>query len=192
MIKLIDILLEEESVDATTVLSPLASLADEIEDVLQQASKEGQADKQAQNEAILTTTALILAIPGIIKTTAKIIGIIAKKAGIDLKKKRTPAWHKIVEETAERVDSYLDKPFNTILKPFVSDDQKRKKIANILKALTLIGMSVAGSINPSDITKVKSVLSNLVGETTTEALQTAYERGGPQLVSTLKNLFTNA
>lgn len=188
MIKLIDILLEEESVDPTTVLSPLASLPDEIGDVLQQASEEGQ---QTQNEAVLTTAALILAIPGIIKTTAKIIGIVTKKAGLNLKKKGTPAWHKIVEETAERIDSYLDKPFNTILKPFVSDDQKRKKIANILKALTLIGMSVAGSINPGDIANVKTVLSKLIGEADAEVLQTAYERGGPQLASTLRSLFTS-
>ncbi len=182
MIKLTDILREireGEEID----LSPLASLPGEIEDELEQASTN-------QNEAVLTTIALAAAMPGIVKSTAKIAEIIAKKSGIDLRKKKNPAWYKVVGETADKVDNYLDTPFKKILQPFIKDDSKRAKAANILKAVTLIGMSAAGSIDPNTIANVKSTLSDLVGATASEALQTAYERGGPAVTSTVKDIIT--
>lgn len=183
MIKLIDILKEAEGeqVNQSVLAKALAELPGGIEDDLEQASTN-------QNEAVLTTIALAAAMPGIVKTTAKIAGIIAKKSGIDLRKRKNPAWYKVVEATADKVDSYLDTPFKKILQPFVKDDQKRAKAANILKAITLIGMSFAGSINPGDITNVKSALNNLVGTSTAEALQAAYEHGGPQLTNTVKGI----
>lgn len=182
MIKLIDILkeIEDEQIDLSALTQLLPG---KIKDNLKQASA-------SQNEAVLTTIALAAAMPGIIKTTAKIAEIIAKKSGIDLRKRKNPAWYKVVQATADRVDDYLDTPFRKILQPFITDDQKRAEAANLLKAITLIGMSLAGSINPKDIANVKAALTALVGSSTSEALQVAYEHGGPHLTATVKSLLT--
>ena len=176
MIKLIDILkeIEDEQID----VSALKYLGPEIEKEL-----------NSQNEVVGTSIALLaLAMPGMVKATAKIAGIIAKKSG--LKVAKSPAWYEVVQAAAEKVDSYLDAPFNKMLEPFIDDDQKRAKAANIFKAVALIGTSFAGAVDPGSIATVKSTLSDLVGNSTSEVLQTAYEKGAPELTKAVKELVT--
>ena len=80
MIKLADILkeIEDEQID----LSALADLPGEIGDELKQASAN-------QNEAVLTTIALVAAMPGIVKTTAKLQGIKQRKQASTYERKKT-------------------------------------------------------------------------------------------------------
>jgi hypothetical protein len=143
MIKLADILKE---VEAEPVITDLNYLDDEIKKAIENAPK---------NEVIGTIT-FALAVPGIINAIMKIIEIIAKKSGINLKKKNDPAWYKIIGKVTEEIDNYIDAPFRFMLKPFISDNAKREKIAKLLKAATLTLLVIYGVIYGAvDITKIK-------------------------------------
>ena len=114
MIKLIDILSEIEDDKANSISAEIGQKLDDIfKDELNKASKQ-------QNEAILTTIALIAAIPGFLKAISKIAENISRKQGIDLKKDNK-SWYKVLYNFADKIDDYIDTPFKFILKLLVKD-----------------------------------------------------------------------
>ena len=156
MIKLNDILLEiQEDQTADKIANEIGNLMDDI------LNKE--LTNQQQNEALLTTTALILALPGIINSMIKIPQAIAKKyyKGFDLSKKDPKAWYNVLEKYTEKIDSYIGKPFDIVLKPIIKDNIKRKKVVNVLKALSIITMAIAGSVDISKAGNLTSYIKNL-------------------------------
>ena len=167
-------------------LSALSTLDDEIKKALEAAAKE----EGSTNEAILTITLIAAAVPGIIQAVMKIIGVIAKKNGIQLDK-GDPKWYKIIGDAAGQVDDYLDSPFNFMLRPFVRDSIKRAKYAKILKAVTLTLMSISALADPSKIKDTTSLIKSLAPDIGGELIQAIGEKNSSNIGKMLKVAFNN-
>jgi hypothetical protein len=176
MIKLIHIV--EEIQNDQIDLSDLKSISTIVDNEIEKASKQS-------NEAILTTAALTLAIPGILNGISKIAEIIAKKSGIDLRKK-DPSWYTVLGKITEKIDDYLDTPFNFMLKSFIQDNTKRQKVSKILKAITLSVMAIIGSVDINSIKNTTSLISNLAPEIKNELIQAIADRSLPKLTQIAK------
>ena len=176
MIKLLHIV-EEIQMDQID-LSDLKSISTIVDDEIEKASKQS-------NEVILSTAALVLAIPGILNGISKIAGIIAKKSGIDLRKKDS-SWYIALGKITEKIDDYLDTPFNFILKSFIQDNTKRQKVSKVLKALTLTMMAIMGAVDINSMKSTTSLISNLAPEIKSELLQAITEHSIPKLIQTAK------
>ncbi len=159
-------------------LSDLKSISTIVDNEIEKASKQS-------NEAILSTAALILAIPGILNGISKIAEIIAKKAGIDLKK-RDPSWYKVLGKITEKIDDYLDTPFNFILKPLIQDNIKRQKVSKVLKALTLTMMAIMGNVDVNSIKNTTSLINTLAPEIKSELIQAIADHSLPKLTEIAK------
>ena len=174
-------LFEEDIVD----VSGLDKLDDEIKKALEDASKE----ETPTNEIIgLTTVALIVAIPGIINAITKVIKALAQKSGIQLKKE-DPKWYEVLEKATDKIDDYLDTPFNFMLKPFVKDSIKRAKYAKILKAVTLALMSISALADPSKIKDTTSLIKSLAPDIGGELIQAIGEKNSSSIGKLLKVAF---
>ena len=138
-----NVLYEEEEPD----FSGLSALDTEIEKALEDAAEEEGALEEIVG---LTTAALVLAVPGMLNATFKIIQKIKDKAParFNIKEKGAPAIDFVIKFT-DKIDGYLDAPFKLMLKPFISDVSKRDKLAKFLKAVTLIIMSFGIDISKS-------------------------------------------
>lgn len=180
MIKLIDILKEVEE-ESQIDLSALRDLPDLIGAEFEKASEE-------QNESILATTALVLAIPGILNTVSKVVQVIMKKSGTDLKKsKQNPAWYKVLDTVTAKIDGYLDTPFKVMLRPFIQDQVKRDKTAKFLKAITLASMAIMGALDVSKLQNAAAAIKELAGQSGSEVLQAVGEHSIPKLTAVVKN-----
>ena len=176
-------LFEEDSID----ISGLGLLDDEIKKALEDASKE----EAPTNEIIgFTTVALVIAIPGIINAITKVIKALAQKSGIQLKKE-DPKWYEVLEKATSKIDDYLDTPFNFMLKPFVKDSIKRVKYAKILKAVTLVLMSISALADPSKIKDTTSLIKSLAPDIGKELLQAISEKNSSNIGKLLKVAFNN-
>ena len=176
-------LFEEDIVD----VSGLDKLDDEIKKALEDASKE----ETPTNEIVgLTTVALIVAIPGIINAITKVIKALAQKSGIQLKKE-DPKWYEVLEKATDKIDDYLDTPFNFMLKPFVKDSIKRAKYAKILKAVTLALMSIGALADPSKIKDTTSLIKSLAPDIGGELIQAIGEKNSSSIGKLLKVAFNN-
>jgi hypothetical protein len=107
-------LFEEDTSDVD--ITPLGALDDEIKKALEAAAEE----EGSTNEGILTISLIAAAVPGMVKAVMKVIGVLAKKNGIQLDK-ADPKWYEIIGDAAGKADDYLDSPFNFMLRPFVRD-----------------------------------------------------------------------
>lgn len=178
-------LFEEDSDDID--ISGLGGLGKEIERALEDASKE----ETPTNEIIgLSTVALVVAIPGIINAITKVIKALAQKSGIQLKKE-DPKWYEVLEKVTDKIDDYLDTPFNFMLKPFIKDSIKRVKYAKILKAVTLVLMSISASADPSKIKDTTSLIKSLAPNIGTELIQAIGEKNASNIGNLLKIAFNN-
>ena len=176
-------LFEEDIVD----VSGLDKLDDEIKKALEDASKE----ETPTNEIVgLTTVALIVAIPGIINAITKVIKALAQKSGIQLKKE-DPKWYEVLEKATDKIDDYLDTPFNFMLKPFVKDSIKRAKYAKILKAVTLALMSISALADPSKIKDTTSLIKSLAPDIGGELIQAIGEKNSSSIGKLLKVAFNS-
>ena len=159
--KLIDILLEIQENQTTSDIIPSKigkEIGEKMDDILN-----NQLTKHQQNEGILTITALTLALPGIINSMIKIPQAISKKYSgkYDISKKDPKVWYNVLEKYTEKIDSYIGKPFDIILKPIIKDNIKRKKVVNVLKALSIISISIAGSVDISKVENLTSYIKSL-------------------------------
>ena len=177
MIKLLHIV--EEIQNDQIDVSDLKDIATIVGSEIEKASKQS-------NEAILSVAALALAVPGILNGISKITGIIAKKSGIDLKKRKNPAWYIALGKITEKIDDYLDTPFNFILKPFIQDNTKREKVSKVLKALTLTTMAIMGAVDINSIKSTTNLISNLAPEIKNELIQAITEHSLPKLTQIAK------
>jgi hypothetical protein len=178
MIKLADILKE---IEAEPVITDLGNLDDEIKKAIENAPK---------NE-IIGTISLVLAVPGIINAIMKVINVIAKKSGLNLKKKNDPVWYKVIEKVTGEIDDYLDTPFRVVLTPFIKDSIKRDKTAKILKALTLAAMAILGAVDPSKIQPTINSIKELSGNFGGEIVQAITEHSLPKLTEILKSFINS-
>ena len=129
--------------------SGLSQIDDLIGNELSKAEKE-----QPVTEIIgLTTTAFILAIPGIINGIFRIIKSIKDKSTASNLDNDQSLINFIIKFT-EKMDGYLDTPFRLVLTPFIKDQVKRDRVAKFLKAITLLIMSMG-----IDITKSPKIMS---------------------------------
>ena len=184
MIKLIDILSEIEDDKSNNISTEIGQELDDIfKDELNKASKQ-------QNEGILTTIALIAAIPGFLKAISKIAENISRKKGIDLKKDNK-SWYKVLYKFADKIEDYIDTPFNFILKPLVKDDIKRKKILSIIKGACIITMAILGSIDLSKTPEITNILKSTAGEFTQELIQKSGEKNIDKIVEFTKKVIKN-
>ena len=168
-------------------VSGLDKLDDEIKKALEDASKE----ETPTNEIVgLTSVALIVAIPGIINAITKVIKALAQKSGIQLKKE-DPKWYEVLEKATDKIDDYLDTPFNFMLKPFVKDSIKRAKYAKILKAVTLALMSISALADPSKIKDTTSLIKSLAPDIGGELIQAIGEKNSSSIGKLLKVAFNN-
>jgi hypothetical protein len=175
VIKLIEILkeVEQDQID----LSALNNLDDEIEKALETAPK---------NE-IIGTISIVLALPGIINAITKIIEAIAKKAGIQLKKS-DPKWYQVIGKVTEKIDDYVDTPFRIMLKPFISDQSKRDKVAKIFKAVVLTMMAIFGAVDIKQIESTTSLIKNLAPDISSELIQSIAEKNATKIGTILKDV----
>lgn len=179
MIKLTHILLEASN-DAIDI-SDLQFVDDEIKKDLEEVPK---------NEIIgLGTAALVLAIPGILNTFAKIVGAIAKKSGIDLSKKKHPTWYQILEKITQEIDDYLDTPLRAVLKPFIADNTKREKAAKILKAALLTVTAISGAVDPNQIKNTTALIKQLAPEIGSELINSIAQSNAVKVTQILKSAF---
>lgn len=184
MIKLINILSEIEDDKSNRISTEIGQELDDIfKDELDKASKQ-------QNEFVLTTVALVAAIPGFLKTMSKIAESISKKQGIDLKKDNK-SWYKTLYNFADKIDNYIDTPFNVILKPLVKDDIKRKKILSIIKGACITTMAILGSIDISKTPEITQILKSTAGEFSQELMQKIGEKNIDKIIELTKNIITN-
>ncbi len=173
MIKLTAIL--QEVVDDASLKNAFGELVKDIKGDIEDAQDQ-------TNESVLVVAAVGLAVPSIVNSISKVVGIIAKKSGIDLKKRNNPAWYTVLEKVSGKINDYLDTPFNIVLKPFIQDQTKRNKVAGVLKAATLVTMSLMGGV--VDFTSIKNAISSLAGEFAQElTVQTL-----PELTKNLKTI----
>lgn len=177
MIKLTDLL--EEINDDQINISPLNSLDNEIKKALENAPK---------NE-IIGTVSLILALPGLINAITRIIETIAKKSGIQLKKK-DPKWYQVIGKVTDEIDNYIDTPIRYILKPFIADQTKREKTAKIIKAVVLTLMSIYGAVDIKQIEPTISLIKNLAPDISNELIQTIVTKDPTKIGNILKPLFS--
>ena len=177
MIKLTDLL--EEINDDQINISPLNSLDNEIKKALENAPK---------NE-IIGTVSLILALPGLINVITRIIETIAKKSGIQLKKK-DPKWYQVIGKVTDEIDNYIDTPIRYILKPFIADQTKREKTAKIIKAVVLTLMSIYGAVDIKQIEPTISLIKNLAPDISNELIQTIVTKDPTKIGNILKPLFS--
>ena len=170
----------EEKVD----LTPLNQLDDLIAKELEDATG------QDPNEGILTAAAIIVGLPGILKTIDKIGRAIFLKAGINLSKK-TPSdlqkAYNVLIATADKIDNFVDGPFRLILKPFVNDTNKRNKVAGVLKAAVLAIMSIGSSIDITAVKDLSSAITTASPEVGKELIEAASQKSGPKIAKILKN-----
>lgn len=188
MIKLaliLEELIEENDLDSTLRFE-FAGMANEIgQDI------ENAVENSPQNEAVLAATALALAVPGILSTISKVIEAILKKSGINLNKSNKEPWYKLLGNTAEKIDSYLDVPFKKMLSVFMKDEEKKTKIAKFLKALTLSSMAIAGSVDIKNISDISNSIRDLGQEAGGELIQAIGETNAKKLAVIAKNFFNN-
>ena len=184
MIKLIDILSEIEDDKANSISAEIGQKLDDIfKDELNKASKQ-------QNEAILTTIALIAAIPGFLKAISKIAENISRKQGIDLKKDNK-SWYKVLYNFADKIDDYIDTPFKFILKLLVKDDVKRKKILSIIKGACIITMAILGSVDLSKTPEITNILKSTAGEFAQELIQKSGKKNIDKIIEFTKNIISS-
>ncbi len=165
----------QESMEPQIDLSPLKGMIHDIEDEL---------EKVPNKEAVLSTMALVAATPGIVKAVAKAAKammtkyeklvkyngfVITKNDGATV---NTPKLDYIIS-VGEKIDSYLNTPFDLMLKPFVQDPNKRKKAAGILKALTLISMSASAGIDIAESPELERLVVALGGESLEGAIHSS-------------------
>jgi hypothetical protein len=186
MIKLINILSEIEDDKSNNISTEIGQELDDIfKDELNKASKQ-----QNEEVILLTTIALIAAIPGFLKAISKIAENISRKQGIDLKKDNK-SWYKVLYKFADKIDDYIDAPFNFILKPLVKDDIKRKKILSIIKGACIITMAILGSVDLSKTPEITNILKSSAGEFTQELIQKSGEKNIDKIVEFTKNVIKN-
>lgn len=175
MIKLIDILKEvdQDQID----ISALNNLDDEIKNALEDAPK---------NE-IIGTISIVLALPGIINAITKIIEAIAKKAGIQLKKS-DPKWYQVIGKVTEKIDDYVDRPFQIMLKPFIQDQSKRVKVVKIFKAVVLTMMAIFGSVDVKQIEPTISAIKNLAPDMSSELIQSITQKNASKIGAILRDV----
>lgn len=183
MIYFKDILLEiEADEEAEKIANEIGNEIDDIfKDELEKASKQ-------QNEGILTVTALVLALPGMLNMISKVAQAISKKyyKGIDLKKQDPKKWYNVLDKFSAKADTYIGKPFDIILKPIISDDAKRKKVVNLLKGLTIATLSVMGSVDISKAGTAFAYLKGVAGPYASEIGQAVSEKSLPGLITFAK------
>lgn len=159
-------------------------LKQELEQELEKASKQ-------QNEAILTTAAFILSLPGIlnfvIKTAKFLSETLLKKY---FKTSDNPeVWYNILDKFTENIDSYIGKPFDIILKPIISDNIKRKKAVNLLKAFAIATMAITGNVDMSKSLKTLTYLKSIYPAFSSEISQYITEKSVPNLITWFKKEF---
>jgi hypothetical protein len=165
-------------------ITPLGALDDEIKKALEAAAKE----EGSTNEGILLVAAIAAAVPGIVQAVMKVIGIIAKKNGIQLDK-ADPKWYEIIGDAAGKVDDYLDSPFNFMLRPFVRDSIKRAKYAKLIKAATIALIGITGAINIAQAKEATTLINNLAPEIGKELVQSIAEKNADKVGQLLKVAF---
>lgn len=141
-----------------------------------------------QNEAFLTITtiAIIASIPGFLKAVSKFAEKYSKKEGINLKKKGEEAWYNILGKFVDKVESYIDRPFNLILTPFIKDEVKRKKITGIIKAASIITLAVIGGIDFTKAPDALQAVKSAAGEFGQELLQKFGEKNIDKIATAAK------
>ena len=166
-------------------ITPLGALDDEIKKALEAAAKE----EGSANEGYLITISLIAAaVPGIVQAVMKVIGIIAKKNGIQLDK-ADPKWYEVIGDAAGKVDDYLDSPFNLMLRPFVRDSIKRAKYAKLIKAATIALIGITGAINIAQAKEATTLINTLAPEIGKELVQSIAEKNADKVGQLLKVAF---
>jgi len=174
MIKLVDLLkeLDQENIN----FSDLDRIDDVIKSAIEDASKK-------QNEIDVTNLSLLaLATPGIVNNVAKIIKSLLNR--FSLKKGEQPI-DKVIRISGE-LDDKLDSPIRLMLKPFVKDDGKRNRAANIIKALVLL---IAGILTNADISKSTTLVDAVKAYLPNSWQDVISIRSLPDLTTKVKTLF---
>ena len=196
MISLIEILLENNPTSSPQGEEVADEIGSELDDIFRQqlkiAGKQIQSQSNSnvpQNEAILTITtlAIIASIPGFLKAVSKIGESISKKQGLDLtKNKGGEAWYSVLGKFVDKIESYIDTPFNLMLTPFIKDEVKRKKIIGIIKAASIITLAILGSIDFTKAPDALQVVRSSAGEFAGELLQKYGTKNIDNIVTTVK------
>jgi hypothetical protein len=174
MIKLTNLLkeIEQDKIDFSEL--------DKIDDVVKSAIEDA-ASKQNEIDAA-SLSLLALAAPGIVNNIAKVVKALLNK--FSLKKGEQPL-DKIIRISGE-LDDKLDSPIRTMLKPFVKDDGKRNRAANIIKALVLL---IAGILTNADISKSSTLIDAVKAYLPNSWQDVVSIKSLPDLASKAKTLF---
>lgn len=185
MVKLTSILLE--ITDKQVAGDIAGDIADIFKQELETAEKQANEGEQL-DEALLTTAALLLSIPGLLKGVAKIAERINAKyyKGFDLSRTDNNAWYSVLERFAEKIDSYIGVPFDTLLKPIIKDAAKRKKAVDFLKAACIVTMAVIGSVDLSATKTALNTVKEIGGSLAGELIQSAGENNLPKVIEFVK------
>lgn len=167
-------------------------IADEIGYKLDNIFKqELETASRQQNEAVLTTAALILSLPRLLNFIAKTVQAVKKKyfKRITMSKYDENAWYNVLDKFTENIDSYIGKPFDIILKPIISDNIKRKKAVNLLKAFAIATMAITGNVDMSKSLKTLTYLKSIYPAFSSEISQYITEKSVPNLITWFKKEF---
>lgn len=153
-----------------SLLDDIEALLDDIEDELEDESKE-------QNEGVLTTIGFIAAFPSILKIVSnfgrKITPILTKAIG---KKPADSAgaeeWFQKLGEKADEIHHLYIVPFESLMKKFVKDEKKAKKLAYFLFHLVVASLLISAGV-----TAFKAIKSNNLSLATLEAALSAIKSG---------------
>lgn len=179
MIYLSNILLEIENDPQADKAAD--ELGHNIEDLIQ-----GELEKT--NEGVLTIAAITLALPGIIDGMAKIGKSLGAKyhKGFKVSKENPNAWYNVLEKFVEKIDNYIGKPFDLLLKPVIKDENKRKKAVNVLKAIAITTLAVIGTVDISKTTTVLAYFKSVAGSFYQELIQLASQKSIPNIITFAK------
>jgi benzoyl-CoA reductase/2-hydroxyglutaryl-CoA dehydratase subunit BcrC/BadD/HgdB len=144
----------------------LDKFLDELEDELEKKSKE-------QNEGIITTTSIVIAIPSILKLISKfgskINSIISKYTG---KNTNREEWFNKLSRIADDLHHLYIEPIKSIVNKFIKDKEKSDKISSLIFHLI-----VAGFLFASGIETIKAIKTKNLSMTTLESALTAIKTG---------------
>jgi len=186
MIYFKNILLEIE--DDKTAKKIADEIGYKLDDIFKQ---ELETASRQQNEAVLTTAALILSLPRLLNFIAKTVQAVKKKyfKRITMSKYDENAWYNVLDKFTENIDSYIGKPFDIILKPIISDNIKRKKAVNLLKAFAIATMAITGNVDMSKSLKTLTYLKSIYPAFSSEISQYITEKSVPNLITWFKKEF---
>ena len=159
-------------------------ISNEFENAVEDELKKVQ---QQQNEAVASIATLALAMPGIVKAIINLIEGFKRKYRFSLKKGSDPSSGlEKIKEIASKIDNIISIPFDRIIKLSISDNEKRKKVVDIVKGVFLLILTSGSDLTTAPT--LKTQISTLLQGTGIDIAQNAITVNAEKIGELLKKV----